>query len=321
MVTDSIGRSFESLRVSLTGECNLACTYCVPEKRCIKEPVYEMNSAELIRIISWLKDILQLDKIRLTGGEPLISPKFDSVLSQISKMQFKDISITTNAQLLTEKLPSILANGIKRLNVSLDTLKTDRFLQITRGGDLSKTLAGVEKAKENHLFVKVNMVPVKNVNEDEIISLLDYCLEMGFELRYIELMQMGHLSDRDKYLKKLIPIDTVFNIIKQKYTYEPATISGDSTACRYKIKGKGFFGIIANDSIPFCRGCNRLRLTSTGDIHGCLSSDVRFSILPLLNLPETEAKTKLVSILNQAILTKRDLAFDGSDTVMKHVGG
>ncbi|MBU2511588.1 radical SAM protein [bacterium] len=321
MVIDSTGRSFNSLRVSLTGECNLACTYCVPEKRCIKEPAYEMTSEELIRMITWLKEILNLEKIRLTGGEPLISPKFNNVLSAVSKMQFKDVSITTNGQLLEENLSFILSCGVKRINVSLDTLDADKFLKNTRGGDLKRTMTGIEKAKENQVFVKVNMVPVKHFNEDEIIPILDYCLDKGFELRYIELMQMGHLSDREKYLKKLIPIDTVFSIIRQKYIFEPVASAADSTSFRYKIKGKGYFGVIANDSIPFCRGCNRLRLTSTGNIHGCLSSEVNYSILSLLNLQEAEAKTELISILNQAILTKRELAFNGSSTVMKQVGG
>jgi cyclic pyranopterin phosphate synthase len=134
-------------------------------------------------------------------------------------------------------------------------------------------------------------------------------------------MQMGHLSDRQQYEKKLLPIREVYDLIKQKYNYQPAQTSPDSTSQRFKIKGMGYFGVIANDSAPFCKDCNRLRLTSLGDIHGCLSSNEKFSLLPLLQLSDDAAKKELLRLIGNALATKRIHSFDGSNTLMKQVGG
>ena len=321
MVTDRFGRTFKSLRVSLTGLCNLACTYCVPEKKCHKEPEVSLSIDELLKVIGWLKEILGLTKIRLTGGEPLISPIFNKMLENVSKLGFEDLSLTTNGQILKKKIPFLVDYGVKRINVSLDNLVEKKFNQNTRGGSLNKTLEGINEALRHKIQIKLNVVPMKGVNEEEILDLLDFALEKGIELRYIELMQMGHLSDRETYEKHLIPIAEIFEIIASKYQFEKASASLDSTSSRYLIKDKGTFGVIANESAPFCAHCNRLRLTSTGFIHGCLSSNERFSVRPLLNLDEIVAKKELVKILNQALHTKREISFDGSQTLMRQVGG
>lgn len=321
MVKDQFGRTFKSLRVSLTGLCNLACTYCVPERRCNKEPEPSLTVEELLRVIGWLKSILNLRKIRLTGGEPLISPIFDKVLENVSKIGFKEISLTTNGQILKAKVPFLLDQGIKRINISLDTLDSEKFERNTRGGALQRTLDGIDEALQKGIQVKLNTVPMRGVNEDEILSLLDYALERDIELRYIELMQMGHLADRDKYEKKLVPISEVFERIRTKYDYITEPVPSDSTSTKYLIKGKGRFGVIANESAPFCHGCNRLRLTSNGFLHGCLSSSEKFSLLPLVNTNELAARQELTEILNKAIRTKREVAFDGSETLMSQVGG
>ncbi len=321
MVIDEHGRQFKSLRVSLTAECNLSCTYCVPEKRCISDPLEELSGQEILQAIKLITDIQGIEKIRLTGGEPLISAKLSEILPKLAIYGYKDISLTTNAQLLENKIDFLKECGIKRLNVSLDTLDPGRFYQLTRGGLLQTTLNGINKALENDIRIKINMVPVIGMNEEDIISLLDYCLERNIELRYIELMQMGHLADRMEFEKKFIPIDKIFNKIKEKYSFEPANAPEDSTANRFKVKNKGFFGVIANDSSPFCKSCNRLRFSSTGEIHGCLSSTEKFSIRDLLTLPEEEAEEKLKPILNAALATKQSHAFDGSSLLMKTVGG
>ncbi|MBU3915489.1 radical SAM protein, partial [bacterium] len=261
------------------------------------------------------------EKIRLTGGEPLISAKLNDVLPALSVLDYKDISLTTNGQLLENKIRFLKECGIKRLNISLDTLDPSRFYQITRGGLLQTTLNGINKALENDIRVKINMVPIIGMNEDDIVPLLDYCLERNMELRYIELMQMGHLSERKEFVKKFIPIEKIFSKIREKYSFEPAHAPQDSTANRFKIKNKGFFGAIANDSSPFCKNCNRLRFSSTGEIHGCLSSTEKFSIRELLTLPEETAKEKLKPILAAALATKQSNSFDGSSLLMKTVGG
>ena len=321
MVKDQYGRHFKSLRVSLSGECNLACEYCVPGKRHIRDPSNELNANELFNVIKLLTNTLDIEKIRLTGGEPLISPKLDNILPRLADFHFKDISLTTNAQILKERIPFLQKHGIKRLNVSLDTLDRDRFTQITRGGELRKTLEGIEASLTGGIKIRVNMVPIRGINEDEVLDVLDYCLDRNMELRYIELMQMGHMSDRQKFEKKFIPIRDIFDKIRHTYSFVPAESPIDSTANRYLIKNRGFFGVIANDSAPFCRSCKRLRLGSDGYIRGCLSSTERFSLKELTSQPETIAQKKLEIILDAALATKQDYSFSGSVLEMKQVGG
>jgi len=321
MVEDHHHRVFKSLRVSITGDCNLACTYCDPSNRCEPKHNKELSAADIIKIVNWLVDILGIEKIRLTGGEPLLTPKLGQILPAINQLPNKDLSLTTNGQLLKQKAGYLRKNGIKRLNISLDTLNPAKYRSITGGGELQKTLDGVEEALVQGIKLKVNMVPVRLLNDDEVVSMLDFCLEKKIELRYIELMQMGHLQLREKYEDKLITMDQIFKQIKESYHIKPAPAPLDSTAQRYQIKDKGYFGVIANDSAPFCQNCNRLRLSSEGYLYGCLSSSQKFDVKPLLGQPIQTAKKQLESILASAILTKQDFAFNGSSTLMRSVGG
>ena len=319
MVKDPHHRTFKSLRVSITGDCNLACTYCDPSNRCEPKHDKELAAADIVKMVNWLVELLDIEKIRLTGGEPLLTPKLDQILPSIHRLSVKDLSLTTNGQLLKQKAEYLLMNGIKRLNVSLDTLDPAKFRSVTGGGKLQKTLDGIEEAIARGIKLKINMVPVRFLNNDEILSMLDYCLERDIELRYIELMQMGHLKSRKRYEDKLVTMQQIFEQIGQRYQFKPAPAPSDSTAKRYQIKEKGYFGVIANDSAPFCKDCNRLRLSSEGYLYGCLSSTQRFDLKPLLGHPE--AKKQLEAILTAALLTKQAFSFDGSSTLMRSVGG
>ena len=216
MVKDCYNRTFRSLRVSITGDCNLACTYCDPSNRCEPKHKKELSAADIIKVVNWLVDILNIEKIRLTGGEPLITPKLDQILPSIKNLSNKDLSLTTNGQFLKQKAEYLNNNGIKRLNISLDTLDAVKFRSITGGGNLQRTLDGIDEALSQGMKLKVNMVPVRQLNDDEIVSMLDYCLEKNIELRYIELMQMGHLQSREKYLAKLITMHQIFEKIRER---------------------------------------------------------------------------------------------------------
>ena len=145
-----------------------------------------------------------IDKLRITGGEPLLSPKFDEFLPAVMQLPLKDVSVTTNGQFLPQKAALIADAGLKRINVSLDTLNPDRFRGIARSGDLATVLEGVRLMLDAGLKVKVNMVPMKSANVDQILPLLDYCLERGIELRFIELMNMGHLQVRTRLPARLL---------------------------------------------------------------------------------------------------------------------
>ncbi|MCP4294899.1 MAG: GTP 3',8-cyclase MoaA [Proteobacteria bacterium] len=321
MTQDIHQRQFKTLRVSLTTACNLACTYCVPEGEQLKCESNEISAIETVKIVQMLVKHLGINKIRLTGGEPLISNKLTELLPLIRPLKIVDLSLTTNGQTLAQKAFFLKENGIERINVSLDTLDPDNFERITRGGKLQKTLDGIKKAQSVGLKIKINMIPMRGVNEKEIVTMLDYCLDNDIELRYIELMRMGHLANLDLFQKKVIPLSVLLAEITEKYQFSRGNNSVGSTATRFEIEGRGHFGVIANDSEPFCGTCDRLRLTSDGKLLGCISSNHSFSVKNLLQELESDRKTKLDFIIKSALATKREISFDGSGALMKTLGG
>ncbi|MBK4995273.1 radical SAM protein [Pseudomonas sp. S37] len=322
MIVDRQGRRFRNLRVSLTAACNYACTYCVPDGKRLVAAQDELSADALARGVAYLIEAAGIERLRITGGEPLVSPRLDDFLAAVAKLDLDDISLTTNGQLLARKLPQLHAGGIRRLNVSLDTLDPQAFRQIARGGDLASVLDGMAQASALGMQVKVNMVPMRGQNLDQVLPLLDYCLERGFELRFIELMRMGHLArDRNAFLQQFVGLDPLLTLIGSKHAYARVDAPLDATAMRYRIPGKGHFGVIANESVPFCRTCSRLRLSSTGWLHGCLSSGNRHFVGDLLEKPRHQALPALQRLLVKALADKQDLAFSGGVTVMKVIGG
>jgi cyclic pyranopterin phosphate synthase len=243
-------------------------------------------------------------------------------MSAVGKMGLDDISLTTNGQLLTKKLPLLVDAGLRRINVSLDTLDPAAFRSIARGGDLASVLDGMQQAAAAGMKIKVNMVPLRGQNLDQVMPLLDYCLERGFELRFIELMRMGHLAkDSNAFLQQFVSLEQLLGLIGERYEYAQTDAPIDATAVRYAIPGLGNFGVIANESVPFCRTCSRLRLSSTGWLHGCLSSSNRHYVGDLLDKPRHEALPAMQRLLIKALGDKQEVAFSGGATVMKIIGG
>lgn len=322
MIVDRQGRRFRNLRVSLTAACNYACTYCVPDGKRLVAAQDELPADALARGVAYLIEAAGIERLRITGGEPLVSPRLDAFLAAVAKLDLDDISLTTNGQLLARKLPQLQAAGIRRLNVSLDTLDPHAFRRIARGGDLASVLAGMEQASAMGMQIKVNMVPMRGENLDQVLPLLDYCLERGFELRFIELMRMGHLArDHNAFLQQFVGLDHLLALIADKHGYVQVDAPLGATALRYQVPGKGHFGVIANESVPFCRTCSRLRLSSTGWLHGCLSSGNRHFVGDLLEKPRHQALPALQRLLVKALADKQDLAFSGDVMVMKVIGG
>lgn len=322
MIVDRQGRRFRNLRVSLTAACNYACSYCVPDGKRLVAAQDELPAEALARGVAYLIETAGIERLRITGGEPLVSPRLDAFLAAVARLDLEDISLTTNGQLLSRKLPQLHAAGIRRLNVSLDTLDPQAFRRIARGGDLASVLAGMDQAQDMGMRIKVNMVPMRGQNLDQVLPMLDYCLERGYELRFIELMRMGHLArDHNAFLQQFVGLDHLLAVIGQAHDYQQAQAPVDATALRYQIPGKGHFGVIANESVPFCRSCSRLRLSSTGWLHGCLSSSNRHFVGDLLEKPRHEALPALQRLLVKALADKQALAFSGDVMVMKVIGG
>ena len=321
MIIDKLGRSFQNLRVSLTAACNYACTYCVPNGKRLLASSDEMSGEDTIKAISLLIETAGIKKVRLTGGEPLLSNKFDLVATQINQLGLNDVSITTNGQLLPRKIKVISESGFRRVNVSLDTLNAAYFRQIARSGDLETVLRGIQMLQEVGISVKINMVPMRGHNDDQILPMLDYCLENNIELRFIELMKMGHLQNNQEFNSQFFGLEDILTLIGTAHQFKQIESPKDSTAVRYCVENLGRFGIIANESAPFCEGCNRLRLSANARIYGCLSSTASHSIKDILMLPRTKAVVEMKKILGAAISAKQLSSFRGETTVMKFIGG
>jgi cyclic pyranopterin phosphate synthase len=237
------------------------------------------------------------------------------------QLGLSDVSLTTNGQLLPRYAQGIIDSGMKRINVSLDTLDRQHFRDIARSGDLNTVLHGIELMQAGCLIVKINMVHMKQVNDDQILPLLDYALERDIELRFIELMNMGHLQASPAYEREFFSMEEILDLVSTRYTFSRTDAPFDSTAVRYDVSGKGSFGIIANESEPFCRNCTRLRLSSNGALYGCLSNARSTNIRDLLALPDEEAQATLHDILLDALADKQNENFQGEVTVMKFIGG
>ncbi|MEM1435676.1 MAG: radical SAM protein [Pseudomonadota bacterium] len=322
MVTDIYGRRFRNLRVSLTAACNYACTYCVPDGKKLLPARHELSAPQLLEAVELLIAGAGIEKLRITGGEPLLSPKLDTFLNGVMALPLEDVAMTTNGQLLLRYADLIIGSGLKRLNVSLDTLDPERFRAIARGGDLETVLAGIERMREAGLRIKINMVPMRRSNIDQVVPMLRYCLERGIELRYIELMNMGHLRQGNQYALDLVAMPELLGMISEHYEFERTDAAYDSTSVRFRITdGDGVFGVIANESAPFCASCSRLRLASNGHLYGCLSNSRSQDISELLALPQADAIDALQPVLGSALADKQSLGFSGEVTVMKFIGG
>jgi cyclic pyranopterin phosphate synthase len=322
MIVDRQGRRFRNLRISLTAACNYACTYCVPDGKRLVAAQDELSAEAMVRGVAYLMEAAGIERLRITGGEPRVSPKLDHFLHETSRLGLQDIGLTTNGQLLARKLPLLVECGLKRINVSLDTLDPVAFRRIARGGDLATVLQGLDQARAAGLKVKINMVPLRGQNYDQVLPMLDYCLERGFELRFIELMRMGHLArEGASFQQQFYGMAELLETVAGRHAFVQAPAPLDATALRYEIPGRGFFGVIANESVPFCRTCSRLRLSSTGWLHGCLSSSNRHYVGDLLDKPRHQALPALQRLLVRALADKQDIAFAGGATVMKIIGG
>lgn len=269
---DSFGRKINYLRVSLTDRCNLRCKYCMPEDGIDKCEHHEILSLEETYDIIESFVELGVDKIRFTGGEPLVRKDIVSLIRRVSKLQkVKDIAMTTNGIFLKEMAEDLKEAGLKRVNISLDTMDSEKFKSITRGGNLQSVLEGIEEAKRVGLTpIKINTVLIGGFNEDEIENFANLTIKEPIDVRFIELMPIGEASSWAE--EKFISNKKILEQIKGLKSVEREDIS--SPAIYFKLpNAKGRVGIINPISCKFCEDCNRVRLTATGRLKLCLHSN------------------------------------------------
>lgn len=316
LLADIYNREFKTLRVSLLSRCNLSCVYCTMGEDEVKENNLHQHTtpaAVLLDQIKKLHSVLNLETIRLTGGEPLLYHELITLIEGISSLGIPKIKLTTNGFLLERLAAPMKAAGLQSINVSLDAVNEDRFFLMSKRNHVQKVLSGIDAAIAAGLQVKINAVIMKGINEAEIIPLLNFAFERNIPIRFLEIMAMGHLHDSAE--KYLFTQDEILNRISKHVVFDKVEREIASTANYWKTKDGQLFGIIANESEPFCRDCNRLRLDSDGNIYGCLSNNHPIA------LSEADDEAALISKLQQAMEQKQRMKFVGSELSMLKIGG
>jgi GTP 3',8-cyclase len=282
MLIDPFGRSIDYLRLSVTDRCDLRCFYCLPKGFTdFEEPEHWLTFDEIERVIRAF-GALGTRRIRITGGEPLVRKNLPELAARLHALPgIEDLSLSTNAVKLARHAEDLRASGVSRLNVSLDSLDPQRFKDIT-GGKLEKVIDGLMAAKNAGFApVKINMVVMKGVNEDDVEAMVDFCIEHDFTLRFIETMPMGStgLDAVDHY----VDLQTVRTKLEKRFEMVPGVMPGGGPARYMRVLGTDLrIGFITPISQHFCETCNRVRLSVDGTLYMCLGQDNKFELRPLL---------------------------------------
>jgi len=300
---DGCGRELDHLRLSLTDRCNLACRYCVPaEAHAHGRMIDERFASEIVR---WLSERHGIRHVRLTGGEPLLHPRLIPLIERLAELDpLHELTLTTNGQTLARKARALRAAGLSRVNVSLDTLDPQRFAHVTRGGEITRTLAGIEAAVGAGLTpVRINVVAQRGLNDHELADIAGWGLVHGCTVRFLEVMPLGplaHVVD-----EHLVPAAEILAQLSQRFELRPIPQSLGQPAVDYAATGaglRGVIGIIAPSTRPFCSCCRRLRVTAHGLLVTCLHDDRHYDLSRWWNgqtLAVDGADTTLRKALNE----------------------
>jgi GTP 3',8-cyclase len=302
-LTDTFGRVHNNLRISVTDRCNLRCTYCMPEEVRFLDKSALLSYEEIAAFVR-VAAPLGIDKVRLTGGEPLLRRNLDVLVRLVSATPgIRDVGLTTNGLLLANQAQSLYDAGLRRLNVSLDTLDPVRFRELSRRDGLELVLNGLETAKRvGFTRIKVNAVAIRGFIEHDAVPLARFCRDHGFELRFIEYMPIGADSwEREKvfFAHELLEL-----LEREVAPLSPATdYDPQAPAMDFEYADGGRVGIIASVSRPFCRSCNRIRLTADGKLRNCLFALDEVDVKGLLRAGTLDEE-KLAETIRQSVRTK-----------------
>jgi cyclic pyranopterin phosphate synthase len=312
---DQFERNINYLRISVTDRCNLRCVYCSPPggiKPLNKNLI--LSYEEILRVVK-IGSRLGIEKIRLTGGEPLVRNgliQFISALRQINGL--KEVTLTTNGYYLKDVVLDLKKVGLARLNISLDSLKSDVYSKITRGGDLKKVLAGIQQALKLGLKIKINVVILKKINESEILNFLRFGAHYGIEIRFIEFMP---LCGSNHYRNYFVSLDSIQKKIKQ--TTSLVYVGFEGVAKTYQYNGIKV-GFIAPMTSSFCSECSRLRLTAEGYLRPCLFSNTGVNLLPLLRSETSDVEISNI-FLKVAHVKPYSYHASNESVLMRRIGG
>jgi len=301
---DGMGRTIVNLRISVTDRCNFRCTYCMPADNVEFMDRSNLLSFEEIQRVAQIVSRMGINRLRLTGGEPLMRKNLPVLIRMLNEVDgINDIAMTTNAYFLKDQAQSLKDAGLKRLNVSLDALDPEKFRDVNRRDCLQSVLDGLDTARKvGFKSIKINAVAVRNFSETEIMSLIEMGRSDGFEIRFIEFMPLD--SDKVWERDKVLFGHEIVNIIKENYELVPIDNSLEiGPASEYNFAdGKGKIGIITAVSNPFCDHCNRIRMTADGKLRTCLFSTKETNLKELIRSGATEET--IIETLKQAVLVK-----------------
>ncbi len=270
MLHDTFQRPLRNLRLSVTDRCNLRCQYCMPEAEYTWLPKHDVLTFEEIDRLVGVFVGLGVDKLRITGGEPLLRTNLPVLLRQLAGHDtVRDLAMTTNGILLTAHALALKQAGLRRVTVSLDTLQRERFLKLTRQDELTRTLAGIDTAAREFPGFKIDTVVIRGVNDDEIVDLVAFARERGAEIRFIEYMDVGGATGWTAH--QVVSRAEILESIADAFgPIAPADKEAAAPADRFRLADGTPFGIIASTTAPFCRDCDRARLTADGMLYTCL---------------------------------------------------
>ena len=303
MLIDSFERKISYLRVSVTDRCDFRCTYCMSEDMKFLPKKNVLSLEELDRLCNTFID-LGVKKLRITGGEPLVRKNIMQLFNSLGNKLGKDLdelTLTTNGSQLDKYADDLFKSGVRRINISLDSLDENKFTKITRIGNLNKVIKGIFAAKKAGLKIKINTVALKGINDDEILSLVNWCGKNKFSLTFIEVMPMGEIGE--KRANQFLPLTEVKSLIKTKYsiTKDPLRTAGPATYvhCHETDQKIGF---ITPNTHNFCELCNRVRVTCTGEMYMCLGQQDKADLKTPLR--KSENNQILKDAINEAISRK-----------------
>ena len=328
---DTYGRKHRNLRVSLTDRCSLRCTYCMPNDFAAWIPNDDLlTTNELLTIIE-VAVSQGIDEVRLTGGEPLLRPDIVEIVNRIAGIpNAPRLTLTTNGLRLKELAQPLAKAGLNRINISLDTLDRDRFKKLTYRDRFDDVIEGLRAAKAAGLFpIKVNSVLLQGVNDDEAPALLEWAIENEYSLRFIEQMPLdaGGIWDR----ATMVSADQIYAELSTRYTLTPVDGRGSSPAEEFFINGtKATVGIIGSVTRPFCGACDRLRLTSDGQLRSCLFSNEEVDVRKVLrdeNRDDASKRAEIAARFQKTVISKlpghgiNDPSFIAPARPMSAIGG
>ncbi|MGD0055705.1 MAG: GTP 3',8-cyclase MoaA [Acidimicrobiales bacterium] len=302
-LVDRYGRVHDDLRISVTDRCNLRCVYCMPEEGMTFLPRAALLSYEEITRVARVARDLGVTSIRLTGGEPLVRKDLVTLVASLSRLGFSDLAMTTNAMRLAALAGELADAGLRRVNVSCDSLRPERFEAVRRRGDLRTVLQAMDAAEAAGLRpLKVNVVLLRGVNDDEIVEFAAFARDTGRIVRFIEFMPLDGQGQWDR--DQLVPGREVFERISQVFPLVASDgQSGPAPAERFRfVDGTGEIGLISSVTQPFCATCNRLRLTADGSIRNCLFSDDELTVRDALR--QGHGDEVIARMLRQSVWAK-----------------